>query len=250
MLHKRLVLTCYRAALREARRIDCQVTGLAVRAPVIVESGVAQHCWSPPTEEYRLDALRELLPGMLKMPRSATFRRRELKRLIRDNYVRGCAATGEELSRLLDLAVAAVRVMKEQLQLQRCSSIGTTHGCRVECTTAFAGASTDGYTYMYRCRIENLGRDKVHLVGRHLVFRDERGATIKEVPRGSEGVVGCTPTLRPKDCFQYHSFINMPGPVGTMRGAYHITTKPQQAAIPSRTFDAVLAPCKLLKDPT
>ena len=28
----------------------------------------------------------------------------------------------------------------------------------------------------------------MHLLGRHLVFKDERGATVREVPRGSEGV--------------------------------------------------------------
>ena len=110
------------------------------------------------------------------MPRSASFKKRELKRLIRQNYAHGAAASGEELDRLLDLvrraqrrpvtlaklrgppcsapwrgahgafegaqALAAVRVMKEQLQLQRCSSVATTHGCRVECTTAFSGAPT------------------------------------------------------------------------------------------------------------
>ena len=112
---------------------------------------------------------------VLQMPRSASFKRRELKRLIRQNYAHGAAASGEELDRLLDLvrraqrctrwplsvypnaqlrgvaltaaldgaqALAAVRVMKEQLQLQRCSSVATTHGCRVECTTAFSGAPT------------------------------------------------------------------------------------------------------------
>ena len=140
----------------------------------------------------------------------------------------------------------------------------------------------------------------MHLLGRHLVFKDERGATVREVPRGSEGappalcfphcslspaelgpvhagVVGCTPTLRPRDCFQYYSYVNMPGtapahpplphaclrtlapahtaslvpgPAGSMRGAYQMTTKPQQAGVPSRGFDAVIAHCKLLKDPT
>ena len=112
---------------------------------------------------------------VLQMPRSASFKKRELKRLIRQNYAHGVAASGEELDRLLDLvrraqrctcwplsvhpnaqlrgvaltaaldgaqALAAVRVMKEQLQLQRCSSVATTHGCRVECTTAFSGAPT------------------------------------------------------------------------------------------------------------
>ena len=67
MAHKQLVLTCYRAALREARRIDCQVSGLAVRAPMVFDTGMVQHGWSQPTEEYRMDMLRELLPGLLKV---------------------------------------------------------------------------------------------------------------------------------------------------------------------------------------
>ena len=67
MAHQRLVLTCYRAALREARRIDCQVNGLAIRAPMVFDTGMVQHGWSQPTEEYRMDMLREQLPGLLKV---------------------------------------------------------------------------------------------------------------------------------------------------------------------------------------
>ncbi len=67
--NKQFVLTCYRAALREARRIDCQLAGreaLAVRAPLVVDPHAPAHSWSKPDHEYRLDTLRALLPGILK----------------------------------------------------------------------------------------------------------------------------------------------------------------------------------------
>ncbi len=41
-----------------------------------------------------------------QMPRSATFRKRELKRLIRENYDCGATASGDELDSLLDLVGA------------------------------------------------------------------------------------------------------------------------------------------------
>jgi len=102
------------------------------------------------------------MPGA-QMPRSGRFKRLELKQLIRNNFVAGSTAGGAELGRLLDLvraaaapapagarpaapahapaaqAFAALRVLAEQLLLERCSSHATTQGCRVECTTALEG---------------------------------------------------------------------------------------------------------------
>jgi len=97
------------------------------------------------------------VPGA-QMPRSGRFKRLELKQLIRNNFVAGATAGGAELGRLLDLvraaaaarraapahapaaqAFAALRVLAEQLLLERCSSHATTQGCRVECTTALEG---------------------------------------------------------------------------------------------------------------
>ena len=35
--------------------------------------------------------------------------------------------------------------------------------------------------------------------------QNEKGETIVEVARGSKGVVGCTPVIKPGDCFAYYS---------------------------------------------
>lgn len=67
--NKQFVLTCYRAALREARRIDCQLAvreALAVRAPLVIDQHAPAHCWAKPDHEYRLETLKALLPGILK----------------------------------------------------------------------------------------------------------------------------------------------------------------------------------------
>jgi len=91
---------------------------------------------------------------------------------------------------------------------------------------------------------------------------------------GAAGVVGCTPTLRHNDCFQYHSRVTLPGappgppgvrpqrgpracadarpagagPAGSLRGAYQMTTKPQAPGVPVRGFDAAIAPCRFLAE--
>jgi hypothetical protein len=70
MSDKRVVLALYRAALREARRIDClcePTRGLSVRAPMAIAQFGPDHCWSRPEAEYRLDTLRALLPGLLQV---------------------------------------------------------------------------------------------------------------------------------------------------------------------------------------
>lgn len=45
----------------------------------------------------------------------------------------------------------------------------------------------------------------MQLLGRHWLIQDETGETVVEVARGSKGVVGCTPVIKPGDCFSYYS---------------------------------------------
>lgn len=47
-------------------------------------------------------------------------------------------------------------------------------------------------------------QEVVQLLGRHWIIEDAGGAVVAEVPRGSKGVVGCTPLIKPGECFEYY----------------------------------------------
>lgn len=42
----------------------------------------------------------------------------------------------------------------------------------------------------------------MQLLSRHWIIRDLQGKVVTEVQKGSRGVVGCTPLIKPGDCFQ------------------------------------------------
>ena len=42
----------------------------------------------------------------------------------------------------------------------------------------------------------------MQLLSRHWLIRDLQGKVVAEVQKGSRGVVGCTPLIKPGDCFQ------------------------------------------------
>ena len=45
----------------------------------------------------------------------------------------------------------------------------------------------------------------MQLLGRQWLIMTSEGQQHAVVPRGSTGVVGCTPILKPGECFQYYS---------------------------------------------
>lgn len=67
---------------------------------------------------------------------------------------------------------------------------------------------------------------------------------VTEVAKGSRGVVGCTPILKPGECFEYYSGTDVDTPGGRMRGSFQMAVvdpqRPQD--LPSHTFDAEVAP--------
>ena len=99
---------------------------------------------------------------------------------------------------------------------------------------------------MYRVRLENLSDDTVQLVSRGWVIRDSRGDVVAEVPRGTSGVVGHTPILRPGDCFEYSSGTQLPPGGGVMEGSFQMEIMGLQAGEAAAAFDARVAPFALL----
>lgn len=120
----------------------------------------------------------------------------------------------------------AVRLLNDQIELQRCSSQVETDGVLVEATSAprpaslppalsaMAASRPGSYFFMYRIRVENRSSEAVQLESRHLQFFDQRGRLFVEVPRGSPGVVGYQPLIPPGEGFEYYSGTELPTPAG------------------------------------
>lgn len=123
------------------------------------------------------------------------------------------------------------------------TSFGDRAAVEVEVSTAFvptlpteASVRMQAFPFAYRIRIANVGTAHLQLVGRHWVFTDSEGGTL-EVPRGSPGVVGRAPFLRPGQAFQYMSGTELATPSGTMRGSFQMLELPARkpAASPAQS---------------
>jgi ApaG protein len=86
---------------------------------------------------------------------------------------------------------------------------------------AEAMARAEHWPFAYRIRIANVGSEAVQLVGREWKFTDARGGVIS-VPRGSAGVVGQAPLLRPSEAFTYISGVQLATPRGVMEGSFQM----------------------------
>jgi len=64
---------------------------------------------------------------------------------------------------------------------------------------------------------------RVQLLTRGWQIRDSSGRLHAAVPKGSPGVVGCTPVLSPGETFEYYSSTDLPTPAGVMSGSFGMT---------------------------
>ena len=67
-----------------------------------------------------------------------------------------------------------------------------------------------------------------------------------EVAKGAKGVVGCTPILKPKTCFQYYSGTDVTDVGSTMEGSFGMARLNAQS-IPESMFDAEIAQFRFLR---
>ena len=56
----------------------------------------------------------------------------------------------------------------------------------------------------------------MQVLGRQWLILTSEGRQHAMVPRGSAGVVGCTPILKPGECFQYYSATDLSTPSGKL----------------------------------
>jgi ApaG protein len=97
-------------------------------------------------------------------------------------------------------------------------------------------ASRDQYVFAYRIKVTNTGTVSAQLMSRHWIITDGEHR-VQEVK--GQGVIGQQPVLKPGESFEYTSGTQLPTPVGTMRGTYHMVADDGHA------FDATIPPFTL-----
>lgn len=249
--------------MRQARALEREgVEQLDIRMPISQEAWLMQqggHGWAPPRDAFYLRSLQQLAPWAAQGVTSGSFTPAELRALVARCFRHPPEGSGREEQ--LDRAFQSLRLLGDQIHMQGCSSSAETEGVHVEVTTAFIGGAGDvdpSYEeeegvpeklyYTYRVRVSNVGQEVVQLLSRHWVIEDSQGQVITEVPKGSKGVVGCTPLLKPGECFEYYSGTDQEAPGGCMHGSFQMAVvdpqRPQDAY--ARTFDALIAPFRFV----
>jgi ApaG protein len=95
------------------------------------------------------------------------------------------------------------------------------------------------YTWAYRIRIENTGRETVQLLRRTWYITDAHGR--RQTVKGA-GVIGQQPVLEPGEAFEYTSGTPLETPSGFMAGLYHMVAidsgEPFDVTIPTFSLDS------------
>lgn len=164
----------------------------------------------------------------------------------------------EESSSPIDLGEAfeLLKRTSDQIRLAKVSSVSRTDepdgvGVAVEATSAFRGRqmSPSGpgpWVFQYRIRVSNYGLKTVQLLGREWSIRNNDGSIHAEVPRGSPGVVGQTPVLRPGQQFEYSSGTTFDSPGGSVQGSFQMVTLDEDSNEIEEKFDCAVNPFQCL----
>jgi ApaG protein len=98
-----------------------------------------------------------------------------------------------------------------------------THGIRIIVTPKYeaehSNPGANKFIFSYHVIIRNEGEEVATLISRHWIIINSLGK-VEEV-RGA-GVVGETPTIYPRDSFEYSSFCPLDTEWGTMEGTYQM----------------------------
>ena len=93
------------------------------------------------------------------------------------------------------------------------------------------------YFFSYNIKIINNSEIGVKLLSRYWHIKDGKGQT--EDIHGP-GVVGKTPSIKPKDVFEYTSFCPLQTPIGFMEGSYRMISES------GKQFDVAIPRFKLI----
>ena len=93
------------------------------------------------------------------------------------------------------------------------------------------------YFFSYRVRITNNYEKTVKLLSRYWHIRDGEGR-VEDIH--GPGVVGQTPSIKPKQFFEYTSFCPLQTPIGFMKGSYRMSFESREE------FDVLIPQFKLV----
>nr|CCA14911.1 conserved hypothetical protein [Albugo laibachii Nc14] len=150
----------------------------------------------------------------------------------------------------LDEAIRALQELSNQLLLAKCSSVSVTKGICVEATSQHvdnSSADQNLYRFAYRITITNNNEEHPYqIIGRQYTFKSVSGQRIA-LPRGSPGIVGCTPILFPGQTFQYTSGVEINAPLGSASGVLHTISKASHVdESEEAAFDVLVSPFSLI----
>lgn len=92
--------------------------------------------------------------------------------------------------------------------------------------------------------MENQGQVVVQLLGRHWVIANDRRKVVATIPKGSPGVIGYQPVIKPGEWFEYYSGIDVETPGGEMSGSFQMVA--MHSDRDPEPFDAVVSPFALV----
>ncbi|GFR46626.1 hypothetical protein Agub_g8231 [Astrephomene gubernaculifera] len=248
-MSKMAVLQVYRTFLRQARRMAKRGEELEFRKPVPDNWGY--YGYSETGLRYQASTLSELLGSSPSLRVALDLESLDadwLRHVVRENFKDKKTASTAEVPRLMGEALAALRVLLEQLYLNRCSSSCTSDGVRVDATSKYstqAGTPHSGRNhnlFSYRIRITNLREEPIQVMGREWTIKNDKGAVVVHVPHVvGNAVVGQQPIVPPNDCFEYISGTDLDTPSGLQSGRLEIAVleggRPSQTLmVPVRPF--------------
>eukprot|EP00465_Bigelowiella_longifila_P014575 CAMPEP_0185252034 /NCGR_PEP_ID=MMETSP1359-20130426/1273_1 /TAXON_ID=552665 /ORGANISM="Bigelowiella longifila, Strain CCMP242" /LENGTH=253 /DNA_ID=CAMNT_0027834115 /DNA_START=54 /DNA_END=815 /DNA_ORIENTATION=- len=149
---------------------------------------------------------------------------------LREDRIREIITLGFKEGKDINDGFFVRRFLAEQAKLHRCTSVATTDEIvRVEGTSTVLMDETTNSpqqppVFCYRISIENVGDNAFTLLGRHWEIYDSgEEKIIAEVPYGSRGVVGLSPSLEPEERFVYYSGCSLHSSSGGwIRGSFEM----------------------------
>lgn len=254
-----VVLAAYRALMRTASRVSASGCPLRLVAPLKLSDFGRGRALAAHDLDAAGAALRaELFPGVVSLREAASdddasvISAAALRRAVQREFRAGGGVAG------LDGAFSHLATINRLIAASRSSSSTVTKPSagievKVDVHTSFLPGrmsmsemlDSKHFPFIYRVRIANIGESTVQVVGRHWRFSDGSGGTI-EVPRGSPGVVGEAPVLRPASAFEYMSGTGIGTHSGVMSGSLQCRSYLETGQLSPLPFDALVAPVALL----
>lgn len=211
----------YRQILRHCRAIGRDFPGLPLVPSVCASNWGRWHSVPDSTASELLDTL--------EVPAE---KRDGIRGIIRADEAEGVAMRLRRSGVGTVEAFAALRYLSEApaVLASTCHQVYDEHGVEVTATAVPVQYRSDqdfGYTWCYRIRVDNCGRQNVRVTGRDWTFFNNRqeveGRVVKGTPN-SMGVVGQMPVIEPGSGFVYYSGVALSTPEGQAEGSLQLTT--------------------------